>query len=354
MPDKLDIFQQFAFCGTGSRGHDTEISTAGGLSGSGCIGSPQPATLPGTAAAVQKSSQPNVMPTCPSPAEHTANVQIDFVQQIKAMPSEAPLGHSRGRYSVPQHTEATSVECTLREAEASTVQAEPDAACRLQLATDEDIFTRCVYRGPMSSDLKGDATLHMLKRKRAPSNSSATERLCESPTAMHAPDLHAEATPDKLSPSQHAPEATPHKELEAVTPCVDSNPLDHCFSEFAFHSSSSGQPAAKVPSGDEATTPNWIEREVGEACERAKVVPVTKPATVKRRRVFAKRVPARLMEPDHPAFNDAIEMGLGTAFRNLASREEIVNSGLPMDTLLEALRDAGGLVNKAKMALLGM
>lgn len=79
-----------------------------------------------------------------------------------------------------------------------------------------------------------------------------------------------------------------------------------------------------------------------------------KPAAVKHRRVACKRVPSKLMEPEHPTFQEADELGLGGAFRNLAGREEIVNSGLPMEKLLEALVGAGGLVNKAQSVLLGI
>jgi len=79
----------------------------------------------------------------------------------------------------------------------------------------------------------------------------------------------------------------------------------------------------------------------------------TKPAAVKHRRAASKQVPPKLMEPDHPTFKEADELGLGGAFRNLAGRDAIVDSGLPMDKLLEALVGAGGLVNKAQMALLG-
>lgn len=70
----------------------------------------------------------------------------------------------------------------------------------------------------------------------------------------------------------------------------------------------------------------------------------------KRKRAAAKPASGLLVE--HACVAEAETLGLGSALRNLASRDEIIKSGIPMEELLSALRQAGGLVNKAKAALL--
>merc|ERR1712224_1055852 len=81
-----------------------------------------------------------------------------------------------------------------------------------------------------------------------------------------------------------------------------------------------------------------------------------RPIMSKRRRSGNRPVastnPFVFLDPDDPTYKEAVELGMSKALHNLASRSEIMQMGFTMERLLGALREADGLVNKAKVALL--
>jgi len=56
---------------------------------------------------------------------------------------------------------------------------------------------------------------------------------------------------------------------------------------------------------------------------------------------------------DEAALTEARQAGYEDALKNLAGRKEVAASGKTPKELLSALQASGGLVNKAKFALLG-
>jgi len=87
----------------------------------------------------------------------------------------------------------------------------------------------------------------------------------------------------------------------------------------------------------------------------AKVEPETKKATPKAKgkaKAAAKDKAPQVDEIDPAALKAAQGLGLEGALRNLATRAELKDSGHSADAMLKALQSCGGLVNKAKQALL--
>jgi hypothetical protein len=80
----------------------------------------------------------------------------------------------------------------------------------------------------------------------------------------------------------------------------------------------------------------------------------SKSSTSKRRRVNSKPAPATKLftNGEKALLEEADAMGLGSALRNLAGREDIIKRGFPLERLFDVLRENDGLVNKAKSALL--
>jgi len=106
---------------------------------------------------------------------------------------------------------------------------------------------------------------------------------------------------------------------------------------------------AKKARTDKATAPKTVvepkKMELNKAAEPKKA-----PA---RGKAKAKADQPKLSEIDQTTLANATKLGFDTGLRNLANREDLKDKGISHESMLKALQQNGGLVNKAKTALLG-
>lgn len=197
-----------------------------------------------------------------------------------------------------------------------------------KVLAESDLFGKFAFAGHRAKGRKDDQRL-LDTYQHDPTRESTEAQLTSAEAAQFTEA--GESSSKHESIAKALPEAT----LETATPTCTTS-LD----EFAFHRrKSSGVPRSELTNGES----NELARQV----LRSTLAPV------KRRRVCAKVGSARrLWFESDPAFTEADALGLGAALRNLASRDEIMRRGIPIPTLLAALTEADGLVNKAKAALL--